>query len=285
MESILRGQFHIPTFGRHNIANVTAVIGLLLHCRIWRLVLASIWRPCWSETSLLLESSHRNSDPRWLLRTIQRKLLQPWMQPVKITWQEIVAIFQPHTFTRTIALLDELKFKRSLESSRCRLLGTDLWFTGSRSRRCESWRFGSKIEQTVQRLLQLRMFLLQLGENAVYVFMGAGDIQTHYYLSVYHLVWTHSVHSDDWVWNRMRPQIYICPLKEYEVRKVMIRFNHPSWSRTAGSQRRTFMTMKKEAQGHHSWGSARFMSHFFACRAGGDAVVLTTWVGDRRPAF
>ena len=33
----------------------------------------------------------------------------------------------------------------------------------------------------VQRLLQLRMFLLLDHDNAVYVFMGAGDIQTYEY--------------------------------------------------------------------------------------------------------
>ena len=42
------------------------------------------------------------------LPTIQQKSLQPWMQlDQKYPSKEIVAIFQPHTFTRTIALLDE----------------------------------------------------------------------------------------------------------------------------------------------------------------------------------
>ena len=42
------------------------------------------------------------------LRTIQRKLLQPWMRPVKNTQAKRLWPFSNHIpFTRTIALLDE----------------------------------------------------------------------------------------------------------------------------------------------------------------------------------
>ena len=42
-----------------------------------------------------------------IMRTIQLKLKQRLMRSPKYPDKEIIAVFQPHTFTRTIALMDE----------------------------------------------------------------------------------------------------------------------------------------------------------------------------------
>ena len=83
----------------HNIMNATAVIGLLYiagfdldlvreHLRTFAGVKRRFTEKVVNGTVIIDDFAH------------QRKLLQPWMLPVKNTQsKEIVAIFQPHTFT------------------------------------------------------------------------------------------------------------------------------------------------------------------------------------------
>ena len=94
--------------------------------------------------------------------------------------KEIVAIFQPHTFTRTIALLDE--FAEALNQADAVYLAQ---IYGSAR---EVDHGDVKVEDleaklsNVQRLLQLRMFLLFLTMTMQSMSLwGAGDIQTYEY--------------------------------------------------------------------------------------------------------
>ena len=83
--------------------------------------------------------------------------------------KEIVAVFQPHTFTRTIALLDE--FADALNQADAVYLAQIYGSAG------EVDHGDVKVEdleaENVSPLLD--------HDNAVYVFMGAGDIQTYEY--------------------------------------------------------------------------------------------------------
>ncbi|WP_210468541.1 UDP-N-acetylmuramate--L-alanine ligase [Sporosarcina sp. 6E9] len=90
--------------------------------------------------------------------------------------KEIVAIFQPHTFTRTAALLDE--FAHSLETSDHIYL-CDI-FSSAREKTGEI-----SINELLEKLpgakhLELENIVeLEQHGNAVYLFMGAGDVQKY----------------------------------------------------------------------------------------------------------
>lgn len=102
------GQFHIPTFGRHNIMNATAVIALLYiagfdlnlvreHLKTFAGVKRRFTENVVNGTVIIDDFAHHPTEIIATLDAARQKY------PSK----EIVAIFQPHTFTRTIALLDE----------------------------------------------------------------------------------------------------------------------------------------------------------------------------------
>ena len=94
--------------------------------------------------------------------------------------KEIVAIFQPHTFTRTIALLDE--FAEALSQADAVYLAQ---IYGSAR---EVDHGDVKVEDLAAKIVKKAEIItvdnvspLLEHPNAVYVFMGAGDIQTYEY--------------------------------------------------------------------------------------------------------
>ena len=94
--------------------------------------------------------------------------------------KEIVAIFQPHTFTRTIALLDE--FAEALNQADAVYLAQ---IYGSAR---EVDHGDVKVEDLAEKIIKKAEIItvdnvspLLEHPNAVYVFMGAGDIQTYEY--------------------------------------------------------------------------------------------------------
>ena len=94
--------------------------------------------------------------------------------------KEIVAIFQPHTFTRTIALLDE--FANALDDADAVYLAQ---IYGS-ARETDNGQV--KVEDLAAKITKKNGLVtventspLLEHENAVYVFMGAGDIQSYEY--------------------------------------------------------------------------------------------------------
>ena len=100
--------YNIPSFGRHNIMNATAVIGLLYtagldlnlvreHLKTFGGVKRRFTEKIVNETVIIDDFAHHPTEIIATLDAARQKY------PSK----EIVAIFQPHTFTRTIALLDE----------------------------------------------------------------------------------------------------------------------------------------------------------------------------------
>ena len=175
------GEFHIPTFGRHNIMNATAVIGLLYvsgfdlnlvreHLKTFAGVKRRFTEKVVNGTVIIDDFAHHPTEIIATLDAARQKY------PSK----EIVAIFQPHTFTRTIALLDE--FAEALNQADAVYLAQ---IYGSAR---EVDHGDVKVEDLAEKIVK-RVQVVSVDnvsplldhDNAVYVFMGAGDIQTYEY--------------------------------------------------------------------------------------------------------
>lgn len=175
------GEFHIPTFGRHNIMNATAVVGLLYvsgfdlnlvkeHLKTFAGVKRRFTEKVVNGTVIIDDFAHHPTEIIATLDAARQKY------PSK----EIVAIFQPHTFTRTIALLDE--FADALNQADAVYLAQ---IYGSAR---EVDHGDVKVEDLAEKIVK-RVQVISVDnvsplldhDNAVYVFMGAGDIQTYEY--------------------------------------------------------------------------------------------------------
>ena len=173
------GAFHIPTFGRHNIMNATAVIGLLYvsgfdlnlvreHLKTFAGVKRRFTEKVVNGTVIIDDFAHHPTEIIATLDAARQKY------PSK----EIVAIFQPHTFTRTIALLDE--FADALNQADAVYLAQ---IYGSAR---EVDHGDVKVEDLAEKIVK-RVQVVSVDnvsplldhDNAVYVFMGAGDIQLY----------------------------------------------------------------------------------------------------------
>jgi len=89
--------------------------------------------------------------------------------------KEIIAVFQPHTFTRTIALMDE--FAEALDLADqvylCDIFGSARESQGD----VKIEDLGAKIAKGGQVITEENVSPLLNYENAVIIFMGAGDVQ------------------------------------------------------------------------------------------------------------
>ncbi|MEW4354289.1 UDP-N-acetylmuramate--L-alanine ligase [Streptococcus pneumoniae] len=175
------GEFKIPTFGRHNIMNATAVIGLLYvagfdldlvreHLITFEGVKRRFTEKIVNGTTIIDDFAHHPTEIIATLDAARQKY------PSK----EIIAIFQPHTFTRTIALLDE--FAEALNQADAVYLAQ---IYGS-AREVDNG--DVKVEDLADKIIKKAEVItvdnvspLLEHEDAVYVFMGAGDIQTYEY--------------------------------------------------------------------------------------------------------
>ena len=175
------GQFQIPSFGRHNIMNATAVVGLLYiagfdldlvreHLKTFSGVKRRFTEKIVNDTVIIDDFAHHPTEIIATLDAARQKY------PSK----EIVAVFQPHTFTRTIALLDE--FADALNQADAVYLAQ---IYGSAR---EVDHGDVKVEDLEAKIIKKSGVItaenvspLLDHDNAVYVFMGAGDIQTYEY--------------------------------------------------------------------------------------------------------
>ena len=175
------GQFQIPSFGRHNIMNATAVVGLLYiagfdldlvreHLKTFGGVKRRFTEKIVNDTVIIDDFAHHPTEIIATLDAARQKY------PSK----EIVAVFQPHAFTRTIALLDE--FADALNQADAVYLAQ---IYGSAR---EVDHGDVKVEDLEAKIIKKSGVItaenvspLLDHDNAVYVFMGAGDIQTYEY--------------------------------------------------------------------------------------------------------
>ena len=173
------GEFHVPAYGRHNILNATAVIGNLYvagfdmdlvaeHLKTFSGVKRRFTEKIISGTVVIDDFAHH---PTEIIATIDAARQ-------KYPSKEIVAIFQPHTFTRTIALLDE--FAEALSEADAVYLAQ---IYGSAREvdhgdvKVED--LAAKINKPAKVVTVENVSPLLDHDNAVYVFMGAGDIQLY----------------------------------------------------------------------------------------------------------
>lgn len=167
--------FSIPTFGDHTILNSLAVIAL---CHYEEIDVAVI-----QERLLTFEGVKRRFSEK---RKGNQILIDDYAHhPTEINAtidaarqkypeKEIVAVFQPHTFTRTQMFLNE--FAESLQKADkvylCEIFGSAREHAGKLS-----------IEDLQDRIPNASLIseeeteVLQSHENGVLIFMGAGDIQ------------------------------------------------------------------------------------------------------------
>ncbi|MGT2887784.1 UDP-N-acetylmuramate--L-alanine ligase [Streptococcus didelphis] len=173
------GEFHVPAYGRHNILNATAVIANLYiagidldlvseHMKTFSGVKRRFTEKIINDTIIIDDFAHH---PTEIIATIDAARQ-------KYPSKEIVAIFQPHTFTRTIALLDE--FAQALNEA------DHVYLAQIYGSAREIDKGEVKVEDLAEKIIKPSKVItvenvspLLDRENAVYVFMGAGDIQLY----------------------------------------------------------------------------------------------------------
>ncbi|MCR8642861.1 UDP-N-acetylmuramate--L-alanine ligase [Paenibacillus sp. N1-5-1-14] len=168
-------RFTIPSFGKHNVLNSLAVIGVALqldlnmglvksHIATFSGVQRRFSEKQWGSNIVIDDYAHHPSEINATLDAVRSKYPQ----------KKAVAIFQPHTFSRLEKLLEE--FAGSLEGYDdvflCEVFGSAREASGQVS-----------TEHLIQLLPKARLISDNIAtdlvayEDAVLVFMGAGDIQ------------------------------------------------------------------------------------------------------------
>ncbi|MGX7058630.1 UDP-N-acetylmuramate--L-alanine ligase [Vagococcus humatus] len=170
------GQFTVPAFGFHNICNALGVIaisyleGLDMSLVAEELLSFSGVKRRFTEKKvndmiIVDDYAHHPAEIRATIDGARQKY------PDK----EIIAVFQPHTFTRTIALMDD--FAKALDYADhvylCDIFGSAREQQGS----VHIEDLGAKINKGGSVITEDNMSPLLAYEQAVMVFMGAGDVQ------------------------------------------------------------------------------------------------------------
>ncbi|MFA9414745.1 MULTISPECIES: UDP-N-acetylmuramate--L-alanine ligase [unclassified Streptococcus] len=173
------GIFHMPAYGSHNILNALAVIGNLYiagfsmelvreHIRTFAGVKRRFTEKRIDDTVIIDDFAHHPTEIIATLDAARQKYPE----------KEIVAVFQPHTFTRTIALLDDFAIALNEADS--------VYLAQIYGSAREVDKGEVKVEDLANRITKPASVItvenvspLLDHQNAVYVFMGAGDIQSY----------------------------------------------------------------------------------------------------------
>ncbi|MRX72721.1 UDP-N-acetylmuramate--L-alanine ligase [Bacillus lacus] len=176
--------FHIPTYGDHSVLNALAVIALCHYEGIDSEVIAAqlltfkgvkrrFNEKVIGDQVLIDDYAHHPTEINATIDAARQKYPD----------RDIIAVFQPHTFTRTQSFLKE--FADSLQKADfvylCDIFGSAREKIGKLSIKD----LQDKIENAVF-IEESETSMLKKHENSVLVFMGAGDIQKyqHAYESV-----------------------------------------------------------------------------------------------------
>ncbi|MEG2708349.1 MAG: UDP-N-acetylmuramate--L-alanine ligase [Vagococcus sp.] len=170
------GNFTVPAFGFHNVMNALSVItisyleGLDMEKVASEMVTFNGVKRRFSEKKvadmiLVDDYAHHPAEIKATIDAARQKY------PDK----EIVAVFQPHTFTRTIALMDDFAVSLDLADKvyLCDIFGSARENVGD----VKIEDLGEKITKGGQVVNIDDMSPLLNHENAVVIFMGAGDVQ------------------------------------------------------------------------------------------------------------
>lgn len=171
------GNFQVPLFGLHGILNSLAVIAMayveeidldLLRKELlsFKGVKRRFTEKTVGDVTIIDDYAHHPSEIKATLDAARQKFPD----------RELVAVFQPHTFSRTIAYLDE--FAESLDLAD-RVYLTDI-FASARETKGDisSADLGAKMNKFGGIISPDDVAsLMQHDQNPVVVFMGAGDVQ------------------------------------------------------------------------------------------------------------
>ncbi|BAP85430.1 UDP-N-acetylmuramate--L-alanine ligase [Paucilactobacillus hokkaidonensis JCM 18461] len=172
------GDFEIPLFGQHNILNSLAVIAVAYFEKVnlddiktelltFKGVKRRFSERQVADMTIIDDYAHHPSEIKATLDAARQKY------PDK----EIVAVFQPHTFTRTIALLDDFATSLNLADQ---VYLTDIFGSvREHAGKISSADLGAKISKGGTVLKLDNMSPLLDYHDAVVVFMGAGDVQKY----------------------------------------------------------------------------------------------------------
>ncbi|NVY96887.1 UDP-N-acetylmuramate--L-alanine ligase [Lactobacillus sp. DCY120] len=172
------GRFEIPLFGEHNVLNTLAVIGVshleqLDHSLIQReLATFTGVKRRYSEQKLgqqiiIDDYAHHPSEIKATLDAARQQYPD----------RKLVAVFQPHTYSRTKALFDG--FVSSLDQADEVFLTEIFGSIREQAGQISSTDLGAKLKHGGQVLTLSDLTPLQADPKAVIIFMGAGDIQKY----------------------------------------------------------------------------------------------------------
>ena len=170
------GHFELPAFGEHNILNSLGVIaaayfeGLDMNKVAEEMSSFQGVKRRFSEKKvndmiIVDDYAHHPAEIRATIDGARQKYPE----------KEIIAVFQPHTFTRTVALMDE--FAEALDLADAVYLCDIFGSAREKQGNVKIEDLGSKIEKGGSVIKEDNVSPLLDYENAVIVFMGAGDVQ------------------------------------------------------------------------------------------------------------
>ncbi len=167
--------FSIPTFGEHNVLNALAVIAV---CQYEGINPEVVKQQLLSFQGVKRRFSEKKIDSQVLIDdyahhpTEIRATIDAARQ--KYPEREIIAVFQPHTFTRTQTFLAEFAESLALADKvyLCEIFGSARENHGKMSIND----LGDKIPDS-EVINEEEITILNKHENGVIIFMGAGDIQ------------------------------------------------------------------------------------------------------------
>lgn len=174
----LIGHFHVPLFGEHSVLNALAVVAVAytenLQPDFIARELASFAgvKRRFSEKKeadavIIDDYAHHPSEIKATLDAARQKY------PDK----EVVAVFQPHTFSRTIAYLDD--FAATLNAADAVYVTPIFSSAREQSGSVSAEDLAAKIPEGGHVIKLDDMSPLLDYKNAVFVFMGAGDVQKY----------------------------------------------------------------------------------------------------------
>lgn len=175
VRSSLHGSFTIPGYGTHNVLNALSVITL---CHYENIELDKVQAQLRSfegvkrrfsekvigNQILIDDYAHHPTEISATIESARKKYEE----------KEVVAIFQPHTFTRTKMFLDE--FALSLEEADHVYLCDIFSSAREQAGQLSIEDLQGKISGALL-IQENEMDVLKKHENAVLIFMGAGDVQ------------------------------------------------------------------------------------------------------------
>ncbi len=172
------GEFAVPLFGQHSILNALAVIAVAYMEKVdlnlireflmtYQGVKRRFSEKQIADITVIDDYAHHPTEIDATLDAARQKY------PNK----QIIAIFQPHTYSRVIAYKDE--FAKSLEAADKVFLANIFGSAREQAGAVTSAEIGAEISKFGGIITEDSMSLLMPFENAVMVFMGAGDIEKY----------------------------------------------------------------------------------------------------------